>query len=91
VGTVDINGKELTGKEIREALDLRSADFSWERKGKNIVITTEGYGHGVGMSQYGANGMALEGNNFEDIVKYYYKGVAVQSSNNLLNIITAKK
>lgn len=91
VGTVNINGKKLTGKEIREALDLRSADFSWERKGKNIVITTKGYGHGVGMSQYGANGMALEGRNSEDIVKYFYKGVEIQLSNNLLNTITAKK
>jgi stage II sporulation protein D len=91
VGTVNISGKKLTGKEIREIFDLKSADFSWERKGDNIIISTKGYGHGVGMSQYGANGMALEGNSCEDIVKYYYKGVAIQSSNNILHTITAKK
>jgi stage II sporulation protein D len=91
VETVTISGKKLTGKKIRKALDLKSADFSWERKGNNIIITTKGYGHGVGMSQYGANGMALEGKNCEEIVKYYYKGVAVQSSQNLLSTITAKK
>ncbi|CAH0345099.1 stage II sporulation protein D [Bacillus sp. CECT 9360] len=91
VATVNFGGKKLTGKEIREALGLRSADFSWERKGNNIMISTKGYGHGVGMSQYGANGMALEGSKYEDIVKYYYKGVAIQSSNNLLKTITAKK
>ncbi|WP_233522768.1 stage II sporulation protein D [Peribacillus glennii] len=91
VGIVNINGKKLTGKEIREALGLRSADFSWERKGQNIVITTKGFGHGVGMSQYGANGMALEGGTAEEIVKHYYKGVAIQSSYNLLNTMTAKK
>ncbi|PLT35848.1 stage II sporulation protein D [Bacillus sp. V5-8f] len=91
VGVVEFNGKKLTGKEIREALELRSADFSWERKGKNIVITTKGFGHGVGMSQYGANGMALEGRNAEEIVKHYYQGVAIQSSDKLLNTLTAKK
>ncbi|MDQ0218488.1 stage II sporulation protein D [Peribacillus cavernae] len=91
VGTITIGGKKLTGKEIRETLDLKSADFSWERKGNNIIISTKGYGHGVGMSQYGANGMALEGKNYEDIVKYYYKGVTIQSSNNLLNTTTAKR
>ncbi|RFU60088.1 stage II sporulation protein D [Bacillus sp. V59.32b] len=91
VATVNFGGKKLTGKEIRVALDLRSADFSWERKGDNIIISTKGYGHGVGMSQYGANGMALEGSKYEDIVKYYYKGVAIQSSDSLLKTMTAKR
>ena len=91
VGLVKISGKELTGKEIREKLGLTSSDFSWERQGSEIVITTKGYGHGVGMSQYGANGMAQEGKNYEDIVKYYYKGVTVQSSSKWVNTMTAKK
>lgn len=91
VATVSFGGKKLTGKEIREALDLSSSDFSWERKGTNIIISTKGYGHGVGMSQYGANGMAHEGRKYEEIVKYYYKGVDIQSSNSLLNTITAKR
>ncbi|MGE7763690.1 stage II sporulation protein D [Peribacillus sp. NPDC096540] len=91
VGVVEIGGKKLTGKQIREKLGLKSSDFNWERQGNQIVITTKGYGHGVGMSQYGANGMAREGKNYEDIVKYYYKGVKVQSSGKWMNTMTAKK
>lgn len=91
VGKVDFNGKVLTGKEIREKLDLRSSDFTWEKKGDNIIITTRGYGHGVGMSQYGANGMAAEGKTCEDIVKHYYQGVEISSAKNMLAMITAKK
>jgi stage II sporulation protein D len=91
VGKVDINGTVLTGREIREKLGLKSTDFTWERKGDNIVINTKGYGHGVGMSQYGANGMAMEGKTSEDIVKYYYKGIEVSSSENFLTKIMAKK
>ncbi|WP_423800083.1 stage II sporulation protein D [Neobacillus sp. SAB-20_R2A] len=91
VAKVDFNGKVLTGRNIRDKLDLKSSDFSWERKGNNIVITTRGNGHGVGMSQYGANGMAAEGKNYKDIVQYYYKGVEVTSAENMMSTITAKK
>lgn len=91
VAKVKINGKEYTGKEIREKLGLKSTDFTWKVKGDNIIINTEGYGHGVGMSQYGANGMALDGKNYQEIVKYYYKGVEISSSQTLMAKITAKK
>ncbi|TYS17883.1 stage II sporulation protein D [Rossellomorea vietnamensis] len=91
VGGVVINGKEFTGREIREKLDLRSSDFTWYRKGDHIVITTKGFGHGVGMSQYGANGMAKEGKSFEEIVTHYYKDVKVSSSDTILKQFTAKK
>ncbi|HEY2420087.1 MAG TPA: stage II sporulation protein D [Neobacillus sp.] len=91
VGKVDFNGKILTGKEIREKLNLRSSDFRWDRKGDSIIVTTKGFGHGVGMSQYGANGMAEEGKNYQDIVKYYYQGVEIISAENILTTITAKK
>lgn len=91
VAKVNINGKVLTGKDIRTKLDLKSTDFTWVRKGDDIIITTEGYGHGVGMSQYGANGMAAEGKSYEDIVKYYYKGVQLSKTDNLLAKYTAKK
>ncbi|MDV2887480.1 SpoIID/LytB domain-containing protein, partial [Alkalihalophilus pseudofirmus] len=77
VAKVNFNGKILSGKDIRTKLDLRSTDFAWERKGNNIVITTKGFGHGVGMSQYGANGMAEQGKNYKDIVKHYYTGVQI--------------
>ncbi|WP_110928340.1 stage II sporulation protein D [Bacillus massiliglaciei] len=91
VGIVDIGGVKLTGKQIREKLSLTSSDFSWERQGDRIIILTKGFGHGVGMSQYGANGMAKEGKNYKDIVKYYYQGIDIQSSGHLLNTLTAKK
>jgi len=91
VAKVSFDGKVLTGVEIRDRLDLRSTDFSWSRKGDNIIITTKGFGHGVGMSQYGANGMAQEGKSYKDIVKYYYKGVQISSADKLLDTITAKK
>ncbi|PLR76173.1 stage II sporulation protein D [Bacillus sp. V3-13] len=91
VGKVKIGGKELTGKDIREKLDLQSSDFSWVLKGENVVITTKGYGHGVGMSQYGANGMASEGKNYQEIVQHYYQGVEITQSDTLLTKITAQK
>ncbi|WP_258535552.1 stage II sporulation protein D [Bacillus sp. 03113] len=91
VAIVNINGKEISGKDIREKLALKSTDFDWKQTGNQIIITTKGYGHGVGMSQYGANGMAKEGNKYEDIVKYYYKGIEVSQSDSLLSKVVAKK
>jgi stage II sporulation protein D len=77
VGEFKIGKKEFTGKEIREKLELRSTDFQMTKKGKQVTIKTKGYGHGVGMSQYGANGMAKEGKSYKDILNYYYKGVEI--------------
>jgi stage II sporulation protein D len=91
VGKVDFNGKVLSGRDIRDKLNLRSSDFAWKRKGDNIVITTKGFGHGVGMSQYGANGMAMEGKNYKEIVKHYYQGVEITSADQMLDTVTAKK
>jgi stage II sporulation protein D len=91
VAKVNFNGKILTGKDIREKLDLKSSDFTWVLKGSQVVISTKGYGHGVGMSQYGANGMAKEGKTYDEIVKYYYKGVKISSADKHLNTYTAKK
>ncbi|WP_075983161.1 stage II sporulation protein D [Bacillus massilinigeriensis] len=91
VGKVEIDGKTFKGEVIREKLGLQSTDFSWERKGDSIFITTKGNGHGVGMSQYGANGMAQEGKTYKQIVKYYYNGVQISPSKSYLNKITVKK
>jgi stage II sporulation protein D len=77
VKEVVVGGKTFTGREIREKLELKSSDFTWVKKGNYIVITTEGYGHGVGMSQYGANGMAKAGKTYQDIINFYYKGVTI--------------
>lgn len=80
VNTIVINNKSFTGIEFRKKLNLRSTDFEIDINDL-INITTYGYGHGVGMSQYGANYLAKEGYNYEDILKYYYKGVELSSIN----------
>lgn len=77
VAQVQFGSKIITGREIREKLELRSTDFTWERSGDEIIITTTGYGHGIGMSQYGANELAKQGDSYEDIIKYYYQGVKI--------------
>ena len=68
-----------TGTEIRRALGLSSALFyvSFIDEDEKILFTTNGYGHGVGMSQYGANGMAKEGKNYKEILNHYYTGTDV--------------
>lgn len=91
VGKVEIAGKVLSGRDVRDMLGLNSSDFKWYAKGDNIVIETKGYGHGVGMSQYGANGMAAEGKSYKEIVQYYYKGIEITSGENTLTQVMAKK
>lgn len=85
VATVQIADKTFSGREIREKLDLRSTDFRWVREGDSITITTKGYGHGVGMSQYGANGMAQAGKNYRDIVQHYYHDIHITEANQLFD------
>lgn len=72
-----INDNLYTGIEIRKLLNLRSTDFTIENNNNDIIITTKGYGHGVGMSQYGANYMAKSGYNYKDILKYYYQNTEI--------------
>ena len=50
-----------------------------QRNKDTIVITTKGFGHGIGMSQYGAQGMALEGYDYKEILKHYYTGIEIVS------------
>lgn len=90
IAQVDINGTKLNGREIREKLGLRSSDFTWELKGDRVVITTKGFGHGVGMSQYGANFMAQDGKKYQDIVSYYYQGTQVASVEPFVTQFTAR-
>lgn len=74
-----IGDREFSGRDIRERLGLASSDFEWTRDNDEVRITTYGYGHGVGMSQWGANGMAREQKNAADIVAYYYQGVQIET------------
>lgn len=77
VNNIRIGDKDFKGTEIRKLLKLRSTDFTIEEESDKWIITTKGYGHGVGMSQYGANGMAKEGKTFEEILEYYYKNIEI--------------
>lgn len=77
VATYEIGGKRFTGRQIREKLKLSSTDFTLTRKGDTIVADTIGSGHGVGMSQYGAEGMAREGKKAKDIITYFYPGTQI--------------
>ncbi|MDG4658112.1 stage II sporulation protein D [Ectobacillus antri] len=90
VKTVEVNGKKLSGREVRDKLGLRSTDFSFSRQGNTIVVITKGYGHGVGMSQYGANGMAKEGKTYQDIVSHYYQGIEITGLNQYEGKLTAR-
>lgn len=76
VNTININGKTFKGTEVRQLLGLRSTDFTIEL-GTDIEITTKGYGHGVGMSQYGANEMAKLGKTYEEILNHYYQNIEI--------------
>ncbi|HHV63258.1 MAG TPA: stage II sporulation protein D [Firmicutes bacterium] len=77
VKTIRIGDKIFNGADLRDKLGLRSTRLSWRISGNEVLIQTTGYGHGVGMCQYGADGMARQGKSFEDILKYYYTGVEV--------------
>jgi stage II sporulation protein D len=77
--TIYIDGAEISGREIRALFNLNSTNFSFIQNENEIEIVTTGYGHGVGMSQWGAGGMAEEGYNYKEILKHYYSGVEVDS------------
>ena len=77
VKTIKVNNKSFKGTNFRTKLGLRSTDFEIKYDTNKVYITTKGYGHGVGMSQYGANAMADLGYKYEDILKYYYTGVKI--------------
>lgn len=74
VGSIEVGGVEITGTAMRSMFSLRSTDFDLEYNGESFVFTVRGYGHGVGMSQYGANVMARQGSNYAEILEHYYPG-----------------
>lgn len=79
VASVEICGKVLEGTQIRKLLGLRSTAFVINVIGNHVSVTTKGFGHRVGMSQYGAEAMAVQGKSYEDILLYYYDGVEVKT------------
>lgn len=81
VKKIIINEKEFQASEIRTIFKLRSTSFDIKINNDLVTFNVNGYGHGVGMSQYGANGMAKEGYNYIDILKHYYKNCEIKNIN----------
>ena len=79
VNTITISGKEFSGTQLRSALGLRSTMFSIALMADKVTVTTRGFGHRVGMSQYGAQAMAKEGKRYTEILSYYYQGTTLCS------------
>lgn len=78
VDTIFIDTHSFSGVKFRSLLNLRSTDFDFVLNENDITITTRGYGHGVGMSQYGANFYAKAGWNYQDILKHYYTNITIR-------------
>ena len=79
VDELQLNEYSFSGRDVREKLDLQSSDFTIKQKNSHLIFTTKGYGHGIGMSQYGANGMAKNGRNYQEIVEHYYQDVEIST------------
>lgn len=77
VKTLKVGNLELAGTQVRSILGLRSTAFTVKIDEDNIIFSVIGYGHGVGMSQTGADSLAKQGKNFEEIIKHFYQGVEI--------------
>ena len=82
VKTVRLGSIEIVGKKLRMVFDLESAMYTVEVTDDGFVFSVKGYGHGVGMSQNGANGMAKQGATYDEILKHYYTGVTIEPNLN---------
>lgn len=77
---IKINNQEINGRDLATKLSLRSNYFSITQNNNKVTINTKGFGHGVGMSQYGANGMAKEGYKYDQILKHYYQNTEIKKN-----------
>lgn len=77
VKNIQIGNLKLSGVEVRSLLGLKSTNFKIEINNGKVTFIVTGYGHGVGMSQTGADSMAKQGNNYEEIIKHFYTGVEI--------------
>ncbi len=80
VKTIQIGGEQISGKDMRQIFNLRSSCFTVNADDEKVTFQVTGYGHGVGMSQYGANTMAKEGFSYIDILTHYYSGTQIVSA-----------
>ena len=82
VETVEIGGQKIKGSAVRSAFSLRSSAFTVEYSDSGFIFRTCGYGHGAGMSQHGADYMARQGSNWQEILTHYYSGVEILKNEN---------
>ena len=83
VKTIKFGNHEISGVEARTLLGLKSTNFEITKENDKIKFTVKGYGHGVGMSQTGADAMAKQGKNYQDIINHFYKGIEIKEVNSL--------
>jgi len=76
--TIPVGGKSLTGRQLRELFALRSSNFTVKYEEDKFAFSVYGYGHGVGLSQYGAQVMALQGSTYVEILSWYYEGCSMK-------------
>lgn len=81
IKTIRIGNVELSGVEVRTLIGLRSANFTITMEEENVTFEVKGYGHGVGMSQTGADSLAKQGQNWEQIIHHFYQGVEIINMN----------
>ena len=84
VKTVKFGNHNLSGVEVRTLLNLRSANFSITQENGNIKFSVKGYGHGVGMSQTGADSLAKQGSTADDIIHHFYANVEIKEVNDIV-------
>ena len=80
VKKLNINKAEFSGRDVASKLSLRSNYFEIKQENTSVIINTKGYGHGVGMSQYGALAMAKQGYKYDEILKHYYTGIKIEKN-----------
>ncbi len=85
VKSIRVGGVTISGTDFRHVIEMRSTNFTVDFDGNSVILTTRGYGHGVGMSQTGANVMAQEGSTYQDILFHYYTGVQLVNLSELKN------
>lgn len=78
IGTLELGGASFTGTELRRLLGLRSTDIEFSPQKDGVTVTTHGFGHRVGLSQYGAEAMAQAGRRFDEILLHYYQGTEIR-------------
>ena len=83
VKTMKFGNHEIAGTEVRSIFGLRSTNFEISKQDGKIKFTVKGYGHGVGMSQTGADSLAKQGYGYQDIIKHFYTGVEIKDVNSL--------